>query len=192
MQDRIFMENVGAVQELCRMSENMDLRIRELEILKDSVVAGKYGEGIPLEGDFSYGERPKRRLRRKKGSKGHAAEAEGTRGEWETLTHPGWTQIPVKNSKETFPVERLVCYVVGVLTVFALLIVIVILITQQDDHGDNGNATSTIASLTAAATPNPTDPLVISPLSTLTSSPLSTLVSTLTTHASSITTTSPF
>lgn len=37
--ERIFMENVGAVQELCRMTEHLDLRIRELEKLNKQMQA---------------------------------------------------------------------------------------------------------------------------------------------------------
>ena len=35
--ERIFMENVGAVQELCRMTENLENRIKEIEALNDAV-----------------------------------------------------------------------------------------------------------------------------------------------------------
>lgn len=40
--ERIFMENVGAVQELCRMTENMDNRIKELEELQAAVKSGTF------------------------------------------------------------------------------------------------------------------------------------------------------
>jgi len=186
--DRIFMENVGAVQELCRMTENMDNRIRELEILQDSVTSGQYAEMMPLEGDFGYGDRPKRRgPRRKKVDS-------SKKGEWETLTSPGWSQIPVKAAKESFPLERLICYVIGVLTIFALLIVIVILIAQHDDGDGNREGTTTIASLTAAVNPTTLMPTVtsttmssMSPTLTMTSK-FSTLTESLATLSSTLST----
>mmetsp|Transcript_23760 Transcript_23760/g.62103 ORF Transcript_23760/g.62103 Transcript_23760/m.62103 type:complete len:723 (-) Transcript_23760:134-2302(-) len=177
--DRIFMENVGAVQELCRMTENMDLRIRELEILKESVESGAYA-GQTVDGDFGYGDTrsaPKRRNGRGKGKKKKKVMAittdDETRGEWETLTHPGWQQIPVKPLRESFPIDRMLCYIVGALTVFALLVVIVVLVAQREEDGGGapgGGGQTTLTPLTAAGPVlSSTDP-VITTLTTLTSS----------------------
>lgn len=131
------MENVGAVQELCRMSENMDNRIRELEILRDSVTSGQYYQAEQLEGDFGYGDTRRGRAKQRKALKNKKKMEEAKRGEWETLTpaQPGWQQIPVK-AKETFPIERLICYIIGVLVIFALLIIIVVLVSAKDDGGE--------------------------------------------------------
>eukprot|EP00038_Savillea_parva_P005832 m.160206 g.160206 ORF g.160206 m.160206 type:complete len:743 (-) comp11915_c0_seq1:224-2452(-) len=174
--DRIFMENVGAVQELCRMSENMDLRIRELEILKESVTSGIYN-GDTIDGDFQS-DRPKRRTRRRGSKKG---DNNATAGEWETLTQPGWSQIPVKRSKEPFPIERLLCYVISVLTIFALLIIIVVLIAQQDgsDGSDKASDSSTLPSVTPFSGTTPMTPgsptTATATLTTLTSALTATL-----------------
>lgn len=137
--DRIFMENVGAVQELCRMTENMDKRIHELELLQDAVTSGDYDECTPLDGDFS-GEflppdgKKRSRMRSRKVKKANLAVNAST----------SWQQIPMK-TKEYFPMERLLCYIVGVLTVFALLIVIVVLLAQKDEDskGDESNPITT-------------------------------------------------
>lgn len=121
--DRIFMENVGAVQELCKMTENLDNRIQELEELHVRVQNGGF---------------KRRRSSRRASKKDQAAK----KAVYEDAAHRDApskeTLLAEDEDQEDFPVCRASAYILVALVVFALLASTIILLNERG-HTDDGD-----------------------------------------------------
>lgn len=136
--DRIFMENVGAVQELCRMTENLENRIKELEVLQTAVVSGDLKE--PLAGEFIASKSMKRRGRGKGGNKKGPGRGKAVMNNmW---YESDWDDKREGEEAEPFPMVRTMTYLLMSLTIFALLTITIISVTDSDGGASTGNATS--------------------------------------------------
>ena len=128
----IFMENVGAVQELCKMTENLDNRIKELEELHVQVQTGGFKQ---------------RRSSRRASKKNKAAK----KAVYEDAAHVDApskeTLLAEDEDQEDFPVFKAIAYILVALVVFALLASTIILLNERqdtdDDDGDSSQNAST-------------------------------------------------
>eukprot|EP00040_Diaphanoeca_grandis_P031316 m.187148 g.187148 ORF g.187148 m.187148 type:complete len:695 (-) comp32294_c0_seq2:277-2361(-) len=123
--DRVFMENVGAVQELCKMTENLDQRIKELEELNAAVQSGTF----------------RRRTHKKRRNDNNGLDA--------LLSD----EEALENKDLAFPFFKTLLYIFVAMVIFSLLAVTVILLSEREED-DGGTGTATIAApngTTAAA-----------------------------------------
>lgn len=134
--DRIFMENVGAVQELCKMTENLDNRIKELEELHVQVQTGGFKQ---------------RRSSRRASKKNKAAK----KAVYEDAAHVDGpskeTLLAEEEDQEDFPVFKAAAYILVALVVFALLASTVILANERQDTDDDDGDSSQNASTSGPA-----------------------------------------
>jgi hypothetical protein len=128
--ERIFMENVGAVQELCRMTENLENRIQELEQLNAAVHHNAKGSA---------------QQRRGKGGGGAAKQVAAGRGDG--------------NLQRQFPCMRMIVYVGIAMMVFSIFAVGIVIATggneqsssNHDPAGSHRTATPSASPIDATA-----------------------------------------
>lgn len=108
--DRVFMENVGAVQELCKMTDNLDTRIRELEELNSQMQSGTY-------------RRRKKHHRRK------------TNDVNDSLLKPEGELFG--EDAAPFPWLKTLMYIFVAMIIFSLLAVTIILLTEREASKDD-------------------------------------------------------
>lgn len=136
--DRVFMENVGAVQELCRMTENLEFRINELETLNRDIRRRAHSASSCTSSSSKLSARSRRYTRRHNG----CCDSEDQQ------------QAGLVSQRPPFPLLQLVCSLTLCLLIASVLAVgVALLITQVGEHdgSSSGSSSDVIATSSLAS-----------------------------------------